>query len=148
MAIFHLPKEKHSYSSETKQLSTSTHFLKVQETTFPLSLQNKEMLTKFSSKLYESVDGHWKYLFTSQINSHKQVELHVMYGKWVSCESLWKHLSEGCLLYFCNKKELAEFVLNSCRICTHQTDVVLADPEFGTHTSVIALIKWMLPRQT
>ena len=81
-----------------------------------VSLQNKEMLTKFSSKLYKSVDGHWKHLFTSQISSHNQVEWQVMYWKWVFYESLWKHFSDGCLLDFCNKKKLAECVLNSCRI--------------------------------
>ena len=121
MAIFHLSAEKHSYLENWRTfVCTSAHVLKVQETTFPMmclvSLQNKEMLTKFSSKLYKSVDGHWKHLFTSQISSHNQVEWQVMYGNWVFNESLWKHLSDGCLLDFCNKKKLAECVLNSCRI--------------------------------
>ena len=83
------------------------------------SLQNKEILTKFSSKLYKSVDGHWKRLFTSQISSHNQMEWQVMYGKWVFYESLWIHFSHGCLLDVCNKKKLAEYVLNSCRIISY-----------------------------
>ena len=90
-----------------------------------VSLQNKEMLTKFSSKLYKSVDGHWKRLFTSQISSHNQVEWQVMYGKWVFYESLWKHFSHGCLLDVCNKKTLPEYVLNSCRISYSHAELML-----------------------
>ena len=84
-----------------------------------VSLQNKEMLTKFSSKLYKIVGGHWIRLFTSQISSHNQVEWQVMYGKWVFYESLWTHFSHGCLLDVCNKKKLAEYVLNSCRMISY-----------------------------